>query len=52
MTQLGTRFENILELEDMVLERIKAWRSRHNNTLPMNFIVYHDGVSASQFDPM
>lgn len=41
--------ETILDLKDMVTERIKAWRTAHNNTLPRKLIIYRDGVSESQF---
>ena len=41
--------ETILDLKNMVTERIEAWRAAHNNTLPRKLIIYRDGVSEGQF---
>ncbi|KAF1849347.1 Piwi-domain-containing protein [Cucurbitaria berberidis CBS 394.84] len=43
-----TACEDIKDVEDMVLERIKAWVSV-NKTLPKNILYYRDGVSSSQY---
>ncbi|CAO2651958.1 Nn.00g002410.m01.CDS01 [Neocucurbitaria sp. VM-36] len=43
-----TACEDIKDVEGMVLERIRAWRSV-NKTLPKNILYYRDGVSDSQY---
>ncbi|KAH7380394.1 Piwi domain-containing protein [Phaeosphaeria sp. MPI-PUGE-AT-0046c] len=41
--------EIIQKLEEMVLERIKAWSANHSGELPSNILYYRDGVSDSQY---
>ena len=41
-----TACEDIKDVKDMVIERIKAWYI-HNKTLPKNILYYRDGVSDS-----
>lgn len=40
--------EKIVDLKNMVVERIKAWSTHPKGTLPKKLIVYRDGVSESQ----
>ena len=42
--------EDIVDLADMIKERILAWAAQHNNQLPRNVLFYRDGVSESQYD--
>jgi eukaryotic translation initiation factor 2C len=55
MTYLGSmrlqanRQEEIGEMEDMVRERLQAWRNK-NERLPTRIIFYRDGISESQFE--
>lgn len=42
--------EDIVELAEMVKERILAWAQRHQGRLPNNVLFYRDGVSESQYD--
>lgn len=42
--------EDIIDIADMVKERLIDWAQRHNNTLPTNMLFYRDGVSESQYD--
>jgi eukaryotic translation initiation factor 2C len=44
------RQENITELRDMVKERLIDWAAKHQNTLPINMLMYRDGVSESQYE--
>ena len=37
------------EMISMVVERLKAWREKHNNTLPARILYYRDGVGQSQY---
>jgi eukaryotic translation initiation factor 2C len=41
--------ETIVDLKDMVVEQLEAWRLQQNHNLPTKLIVYRDGVSESQF---
>jgi eukaryotic translation initiation factor 2C len=41
--------EQIVDLKDMVVEPLEAWRRHHNGKLPEKLIVYRDRVSESQF---
>lgn len=45
-----SRKEDIVELTEMVKERLLAWAVRHDNKLPENVLLYRDGVSESQYD--
>lgn len=47
-TQRG-REEMVLELEEMIVERLKFWQKKNQNKLPNKVIVYRDGVSESQY---
>lgn len=42
------RKEFIIELGDMVKERLIDWAERHGDRLPKNMLFYRDGVSESQ----
>ena len=42
--------EDIVDLAQMVKERLLAWARCHNNQLPANVLFYRDGVSESQYD--
>lgn len=43
------RKEYIVELGDMVKERLIDWAERHGDRLPDNMLFYRDGVSESQY---
>lgn len=43
------RKEYIIELGDMVKERLIDWAERHGNGLPANVLFYRDGASESQY---
>lgn len=47
-TQKG-RKEMVINLEEMVIERLKLWQKRNQGQLPNKVIVYRDGVSDSQY---
>lgn len=47
-TQKG-REEMVTELEEMIIERLKLWRTRNQGGLPNKVIVYRDGVSEGQY---
>ncbi|KAF2089309.1 Piwi-domain-containing protein [Saccharata proteae CBS 121410] len=40
---------NASDLTEMVIERLKHWRSKNQNALPNKVIIYRDGVSEGQF---
>lgn len=48
-TQTG-RQEMVQGLEQMVLERLDLWRTKHNGRLPNKIIIYRDGVSEGQYE--
>ncbi|KXN84381.1 Protein argonaute-2 [Leucoagaricus sp. SymC.cos] len=41
--------EMITDLEEMMIERLKAYQARNKNGLPERILVYRDGVSEGQF---
>jgi len=41
--------EMILELKDMMIERLEAYKAKMKDTLPKRIIVYRDGVSEGQY---
>lgn len=43
------RKEMVTELEEMIIERLQLWRRLNNGTLPLNILVYRDGVSEGQY---
>lgn len=43
------RKEMVVELEDMVFERLQLWRVRNRMSLPNKVFVYRDGVSERQY---
>ncbi|KAI9720458.1 MAG: hypothetical protein M1812_002964 [Candelaria pacifica] len=43
------RKEMVTDLDDMIVERLKLWSKKNNNTLPQNILVYRDGVSEGQY---
>jgi hypothetical protein len=45
-----SKTEVILDLADMVMERLLDWADKHGDTLPDKMLFYRDGVSESQFD--
>ncbi|KAK6412864.1 hypothetical protein LTR81_013153 [Elasticomyces elasticus] len=45
-----SRKEDIVDLSEMVKERLLAWAALHNNNFPENLLFYRDGVSESQYD--
>lgn len=45
-----SKTEVILELHDMVMERLLDWADKHDSNLPGSMPFYRDGVSESQFD--
>ncbi|KAF1352670.1 Piwi-domain-containing protein [Lizonia empirigonia] len=44
-----SREEMVLQLEEMVIERLKLWQKRNKGGLPTKVIVYRDGVSEGQY---
>lgn len=46
------RKEDIVELGDMVKERLIDWAERHNRQLPERMLFYRDGVSESQYEKL
>ena len=42
--------EDIVDLADMVKERLLEWARNHGQKLPQNVLFYRDGVSESQYD--
>ncbi len=44
------RKEMVLELTEMVVERLKMWRKKNKDALPERILVYRDGVSEGQYD--
>ncbi|CAK5264708.1 unnamed protein product [Mycena citricolor] len=44
-----TKKEMVTEMEDMMVERLKAFQGRNQNKLPDRILVYRDGVSEGQF---
>ncbi|KAK4539623.1 hypothetical protein LTR36_010506 [Oleoguttula mirabilis] len=42
--------EDIVDMADMVKERLIDWAKKHNDVLPTNMLFYRDGVSESQYD--
>ena len=34
----------------MLATRLELWKSRHNDTLPENLLIYRDGVSEGQYE--
>jgi hypothetical protein len=42
--------EFITDLRDMVKERLIDWAVKHRNALPINMLMYRDGVSESQYE--
>ncbi|EME82122.1 uncharacterized protein MYCFIDRAFT_15043, partial [Pseudocercospora fijiensis CIRAD86] len=44
------RQEDIVELGDMVKERLIDWAEKHEKRLPANMLFYRDGVSESQYE--
>lgn len=47
-TQEG-REEMVLQLEEMIIERLQLWQKRNKGGLPTKVIVYRDGVSEGQY---
>jgi eukaryotic translation initiation factor 2C len=45
-----SKTEIILDLADMVMERLLDWADMHDGDLPGSMLFYRDGVSESQFD--
>ena len=46
------RKEFIIELGDMVKERLIDWAMEHNRTLPRRMLFYRDGVSETQYQKL
>ncbi|GAB7359383.1 hypothetical protein MBLNU230_g6034t1 [Neophaeotheca triangularis] len=44
--------EEIVELGDMVKERLVDWANKHDGVLPGRMLFYRDGVSESQYDKL
>ena len=42
--------EDIVDLAEMVMERLIDWAERHGRNLPQKMLFYRDGVSESQYD--
>jgi hypothetical protein len=47
--QASSRNETVEQLTVLVKNRLTLWRSRNQNKLPGNILVYRDGVSEGQF---
>ncbi|KAK0125397.1 hypothetical protein ONS95_000586 [Cadophora gregata] len=43
------RKEMVEALESMMISRLKLWKKRNNDALPVNIIIYRDGVSEGQY---
>lgn len=48
--QAKRKEEMVRAVEDMLTTRLKIWKSKNNQNLPENILVYRDGVSEGQFD--
>ena len=44
-----SRKEMVSALADMIIERLRVWQKYNQNNLPLNILVYRDGVSEGQF---
>lgn len=42
--------EMVTCLEEMMVERLKLWSKKNNNSLPTRIIIYRDGVSEAQYN--
>ena len=46
----GRRVEHVEVLQQLMYRRLELWKTHNGGTLPMNILVYRDGVSEGQFD--
>ncbi|KAG4427462.1 hypothetical protein IFR05_017056, partial [Cadophora sp. M221] len=46
--QVGKK-EMVAALESMMISRLNVWKKRNNGNLPVNIIMYRDGVSEGQY---
>jgi hypothetical protein len=46
----GRRVEHIEVLKYLMVRRLKLWKETNGGTLPMNILIYRDGISEGQFD--
>ncbi|KAI1763097.1 Piwi-domain-containing protein [Hypoxylon sp. FL1150] len=46
----GSRVEMVSRLDDMLLTRLRLWKSKGNAKYPDNILVYRDGVSEGQYE--
>ncbi|UJO25001.1 hypothetical protein CLAFUW4_14273 [Fulvia fulva] len=45
----ASRTETILDMQGMMVERLRHWKVKNKDTLPDSILYYRDGVSESQF---
>ncbi|KAI9762388.1 MAG: hypothetical protein M1835_008038 [Candelina submexicana] len=43
------RKEMVTDLDEMIVERLRLWSKANGNALPLNILVYRDGVSEGQY---
>ncbi|KAJ5086789.1 hypothetical protein NUU61_008096 [Penicillium alfredii] len=43
------RVENVENLREMIVGRLKVWQEHNKGSLPQNILIYRDGVSEGQF---